>query len=452
LRRLIDYINKNVLFKVASLNSVSVLVRIIAGFFTSKAIAIYIGPEGMALIGNLRNFLSSVQSFATLGLYNGVVKYIAEFKSKSTELAKLLSTVYYVGFVSTFTICLLVYYNAEYINSTVFLGYTNYTYVIKILALALPFYSLNMLTFSIMNGYSKYRMLLIINIIGQILGLLVTLLLIYQNSLDGALISVVISPSLIFLITFVGIVNQKNLASFIDADKVSLDYLGKLSAYSIMALVSAIALPLVFINIRNYIGDNVGLQEAGYWEAMNRISTYYLMFVNSLMALYILPRFSEINTVKEFRKEVFSFYKTIMPIFGLGLIIIYFLRTIVIAVVFSAEFKPMEGLFFWQLLGDFVKVLSIVIAYQFIAKRMFWHYIVSEVFSVLIIWTTSLYFIDEFGVKGATIAHFVSYVMYFGIILMVFSTKLFGELGNDDKDGDNQDTDGAVSEPEKSDT
>ncbi|MCB0439626.1 MAG: O-antigen translocase, partial [Mangrovimonas sp.] len=64
MKRFLDYINNNVLLKVASLNSVSVLLRIIAGFLTSKAIAIFVGAEGMALIGNMRNFLSSMQSIS----------------------------------------------------------------------------------------------------------------------------------------------------------------------------------------------------------------------------------------------------------------------------------------------------------------------------------------------------------------------------------------------------
>jgi len=431
LRRLFDYINNNVLFKVASLNTVSVLLNIIAGIFTSKAIAIFIGPEGMALIGNLKNFTKSVQSFATLGIYNGVVKYIAAFKNNAAQLAKLISTVYYVGFLATTLVCFFVYYNAEYLNSIVFLSYTNYTYIFKLLALALPFYCLNLFSFSIMNGYSKYRMLLIINIIGQILGLFITLILIWQNNLDGALISVVLSPSLIFLITFVGILNQKNFASLIDIDNLSFTLIKKISAYTMMVLISGLALPMVMILIRNYIGNSVGMQEAGFWEAMNRLSSYYLMFVSSLMALYILPRFSEIDNTKDFRKEVFSFYKTITPVFGIGLLIIYLLRPFVITIVFSKEFAPMEDLFLWQLMGDFIKVLSIVIAYQFIAKRMYWHFIITELFLVIMLYASSLYFIDNNGARGATIAHFVSYVFYFGIILMVFGTKLFGPLAID---------------------
>ncbi|MFL0352238.1 O-antigen translocase [Xanthomarina sp. GH4-25] len=432
MKRLIKYINNNVLVKVASLNSASLVTKIVGGLLTSNAIAHFIGAEGLALIGNLRNFVGSLQSIATLGLYNGVVKYIAEFKNNTVELSKTISTSFYLGFISTVLVSFGCYFNAESINNLIFPLYNDYAYVIRIFAIALPFYTLNLFTFSILNGFSKFKILIIINIIGQILGVGVTLILIYKNRIDGALISVVISESLIFLITIVGIVNQRSLIPLIKVGSFSIEKVKKLSSFSIMALFSAIVLPLVAIAIRSYIIDNVGFKEAGFWEAMNRISKYYLMFVSSLLTLYILPRLSEIDNAKDFRNEVFNFYKTIIPIFGTGLIIIYFLRTYIITIVFSSEFNPVEDLFLWQLLGDFVKVLSIVIAYQFLAKKMFWHYIITEAFSVIIMYATSVYFIDIYGVKGATIAHFVSYVMYYGVILLIFSSSLFGVIPEKD--------------------
>ena len=451
MRKLIDYINNNVLIKVASLNSASVITKIVTGFLTSKAIAIFIGAEGLALIGNLRNLVSSMQAFAVLGMYNGIVKYIAEFKNNTVELSKTLSTAFYLGFISTIIVAFLCYFNAEYINTLIFPTYNDYAYVIRIMAIALPFYSMNMFAFSIMNGFSKYKMLLIINIIGQILGASITLILIYQNRIDGALISIVIAESIIFLITLVGVVNQRSLIPLIRSSQVNFTNIKNLSSYSIMALFSALILPLVAISIRTYIIDNIGYKDAGFWEAMTRISKYYLMFVSSLMSLYILPRFSEIDNNKEFREEVFGFYKTIIPVFGLGLLVIFLLRRFIVAIVFTDEFKPVEDLFLWQLLGDFIKVLSIVISYQFLAKKMFWHYIITEAFSVMILYLTSIYFIDLYGVKGATIAHFVTYVMYYGIILLIFSSSLFGVIGeteilkdkyeDDFEDGENEEED-----------
>ncbi|GGD26786.1 O-antigen translocase [Hyunsoonleella pacifica] len=426
MKKLINYINSKVLVKAGPLKTAAVFTRIIAGLLTSKAIAVIIGAEGLALVGNLRNFVASAQTFATLGFYKGVVKYVNDFKEDLVQLSKTLSTVYYVGFVTTILVSFFCYFQAETINDLIFPTYNNYEYIIKIFAIVLPFYALNMFSFSIMNGFSKYKILIIINIIGQILSLCVALLLIYQNKLDGALISVAISESLIFLITLVGIINRKSLLPLISVERISFTYFKKLSSYSGMALFSAIILPLVILAIRSHIIDTIGYKDAGFWEAMLRISKYYLMMVSSLLGLYIIPRFSEINDIREFKKEVFSLYKTIIPYFAGGLLLIYLLRPFIITLVFTEEFQPVEGLFLWQLLGDFVKVLSMIIAYQFLAKKMFWHYIITEAFLVIILYTTSIYFIKIYGVKGATIAHFVSYLMYYGVILLIFGSSLFG--------------------------
>lgn len=429
------YINNHVLFKGANLNTASIFTKIVSGLLTSKVIAVLIGVEGMALIGNLRNFLSAIQTFSVFGFYHGMVKSISDVRHDARALSQTLSTGYYLGFVSTILISFLSYYNAQAINDFLFSSNFSYGYVIRIMALALPFYALNMFCFAIMNGYSKYQMLLTINVIGQVLGFFVTLLLIYQNNIDGALVAGVVAPSLVFLITIIGILNQRNLLSSLKISNVNFEVFRKLAPYSIMALVTAIAMPVVLIIIRNYIIEIVGIKEAGHWEAVQRLSSYYLLFINSVVTLYFLPRLIEINTKEEFKKEVFGFYKTTMPIFGVGLILIYLLRSIIVPLIFSQAFRPAEDLFLWQFLGDFVKVLSIVIAYQFVARRMFAHFVIIQVFLLVTIYLSSVYLIDVFGVKGAVIGHFVSYLMYYGVVLLMLKSSLFGVV-SDKTDGE----------------
>jgi len=429
LKKFFHYINNEVLVKAASLNTANISIKIVAGILISKFIAIFVGPEGMALIGNLRNFFNTVQSISIAGLYKGVVKFISQYKYESSKLTGVLSTVFYLGFFASITLAFICYYNAEFINDLIFLN-NNYTYVVETLAIVLPFYALNMFVFSIMNGFSKYKILLIINIIGQILGLSVTLLLIWQDKIDGALIAVVITPALNLLITIVGIAFRKNLMSYIKITEIRFFVLRQLSPFMVMAFVSSIALPIVYIIIRNYIVSEIGIKEAGYWTAVTRVSDYYLMFINSLMALYILPRFTEIDSHKEFRKEVFSFYKTILPLFGAILAIIYLSRSLLVTILFTEEFRPIEDLFGYQILGDFMRVMSMVIAYKFLAKKMFTHFIIIEVFLFVIMYVSSIYLIDLYGLKGAVMGHCLSYLMHFAIVILIFGSSLFGILND----------------------
>ena len=148
MKKFFHYINNEVLIKAASLNTANITIKIVAGILISKFIAIFVGPEGMALIGNLRNFFNAVQSISIAGLYKGVVKFISQYKYESSKLSGVLSTVFYLGFFISIVLAFLCYYNAEFINDFVFLN-NNYSYVIETLAIVLPFYALNMFVFSI---------------------------------------------------------------------------------------------------------------------------------------------------------------------------------------------------------------------------------------------------------------------------------------------------------------
>lgn len=419
--------------KSARLNTIVIFVKIISGILISKALAVFVGPEGFALVGNLRNLLKAIQSFSILGIYNGLVSSISKVKDDALNLSKTISTAYYLGFFTTMALAFFCYYQADLINSWLFPRRYNYAYIIKILGIALPFYALNMFSYAIMNGFAKYKMMLVINILGQVVGLLVTLLLIWRENIDGALIAVVITPSLTFLITLVGFSNQRSLASDIKIKNIDLGVLKKLSPYAMMAIVTAIALPLTYIAIRNYIITHVGIKEAGYWEAMNRISDYYLMFINSIMALYIIPKFRNIEGKEAFKAEVKNFYRSILPYFMMGLALIYLFKPLIVQLIFTKEFQPVEDLFLWQILGDLIKVLSTVIAYHFLAKKMFWHFIIVEVFLFVILYATSIMLIDNFGVKGAVMGHFVAYLMQYGIILLIFSNSIFGVLTEEEQ-------------------
>ena len=99
------------MFKVGSLNTISVLIKISIGFITSKVIAVFVGPSGMAFVGNLRNFITSIESIGMLGFQNGIVKYVSEYENDEIRLKKLLSTMVISIMVTTLIIsCFLFFF------------------------------------------------------------------------------------------------------------------------------------------------------------------------------------------------------------------------------------------------------------------------------------------------------------------------------------------------------
>lgn len=410
----------NLLLKITSFNAVSVVLQILGGLVTSKLIAIYLGELGMALLGYLRNFMSITQTAGNLGLSNGLVKYVASEKKENHLLSKLLSTAVILSLIATIVIALVLFFGASFWSKHVFGIDDQYVFVFKFLALALPFMTANGILIAVINGQSAYKKVVKINIISNLLGIGITIPLIILIGIKGALAALVISPAIVFFVTLIALGKEGGPLKEVRFSSFHKPSLLKLGSYTIMALLSMIVLPMVYIAIRKAIGEG-----AGYWDAMTRVSDYYFKFVATLMTLYILPQLAKAQTAQDFKREIFGFYKTILPLFAIGLLGIYFLREFIVQLIFTTEFLPMTVLFKWQLLGDLFKVASIVIGYQIIAKNNLRLFLITEIISLIIIYSSGLYFVSKYGYEGASMGHCLSYFIHLLVVLFIFRKPLF---------------------------
>lgn len=417
--------NNNPLLKISSANSLGVLVKIITGFITNKALAIFVGPQGIGYVGNFRDFFLLIQTVATLGLSNGVIKYVAEFKKDLSKLSQILSTSLGITLIAASVCGLVVFFTASYWNNQLFSGTDNYIFVIRLAALSVPVYGLYTILLAVINGYSKYKIYIVSNITVNLIGLLITILLVWKFALEGALYAIILIPIVSLFITLFFIYKKREKVRLFSYSNVHFETLKKFKNYIIMAMISGLAVPFVRIAIRDLIEIHDGISATGYWEAMFRISNMYLLFFTSLMTLYILPKFSESNSDKVFRFEVQNFYKTVLPIFGLALGVLYLLRTYVILILQTEAFLEMEKLFGWQLLGDFFKVASMVIAYRFIAQNMLWPFVVTEILSLGILYGLTLYLVPIYGFVGAAIAYAIQMFIYLLVVLFIFRKPLY---------------------------
>ena len=418
-------ITQTQLFKISSLNSLSVILKIGIGLVTSKLLAVFVGPSGMALVGNLRNFLTSLESISTLGFQNGIIKYTAENGKNENQLKKIIATVFICLLCIAVILSCILYFFATFWNKEIFGNNFDYTIVFKALALGLPWYAISVLMLAVINGLGQFKKVIWINIIGNAIGLLVSIAMILEYKTLGALLSLVISPGLMFLVTFY-ILNKKiNFFETIRLHQFDFQIIKNLSSYSLMALVSSVLGPLVFLAIRKNVIEIVGLEEAGFWETITRISTYYMLFVTTILSVYFLPKLAVAKNNLETKKVFWRFYKTILPVFIIGITVIYLLRFFIVNLLFTNAFLPVTTLFFWQLTGDVLKVASLILGYQFFAKKLTLAFIISELFSLAVLYFSSLYFINEFGIQGIVMAQAFRNFIYLLVLSVYFRKSLF---------------------------
>lgn len=399
------------------------IVKVLGGLVSSKIIALFLGPAGLALVGNLRDFISLTDSVSTLGFQQGIIKYVAEKKQDKQELNRILSTICFLLLVVILFLSTFLFLFADFLSNYYLFDYS-YGWVYKVLALALPWYAGNIVLMAILNGLSRYNEVIKINIWGNVIGVGLSAILIWQFRIPGAMMGVVLPPALLFLFSFYYI--RKQLPHFIPGKKdFKGAYLKLFFSYSLMALVTTVLGSAVSLYIRNSITDNFNAGEAGYWTAINRLSGYYLVFVSTLLTVYFLPKLSMSTSIAETRKVFWSYYKGIIPVFAMGLLCTYFLRYFIIRVIFSDDFMPVADLFLWQLTGDFLKVCSLILGYEFFAKKITKAFIVTETLSFLILFLSSSYLIPLYGSEGAVMAHCLTYFLYLVMLITFFRKKLF---------------------------
>lgn len=428
--KLVKKIVRSPFFRISSLNGLSVLLKIGIGFLTSKVLAVYVGPAGMALVGNLRNFLTSAEGIATLGFQNGIVKYVAESQKDETAFKKVLSTVFFTLAAVAVAGALLLFCFASTWSRAVFAGDETFAGVFRVMAAALPFYAASVVVISVLNGFGLFKKVIVANMLGNAIGLFISVFLIYSYQTFGALLSIVIAPAALFFITVFYAGSKLKLfvlsRGFFDAG-----ILKKLASYSVMALVSAICVPLAYLGIRQKAMVVAGIDAAGHWEAMNRISSYSLLFATTLVSVYFLPQLVMAHDNKKLQVIFFSYFKGVLPVFALGSAFVYLMRDHVVRLLFTNDFLPVTQLFGWQLMGDIFKVASLILGYCFFAKRLTVAYVVSEIASLSILYFTSTFFLAIIGVEGLVLAHLVTYAAYFAMLLAYFRKAIFKRFNRD---------------------
>lgn len=410
------------LFKITSLNSVHILLKLIFGFITSKALALFVGANGMAYVGNFRAFLNVLENFSLLGIQNAVVKYVSEFQNDRSKLKSVLATFGLLLLTSSIAISLFLILGADYLSKQIFNHSEIYSFVFYSIAVVFPLYIFSTFCISVVNGLQEYKNVIYIQIISSAIALIFSVFFIYYYSTIGALVSLIFAPIFVFFVSLFYLKKHIRFWDVLSIEFFDFKVVKNLSEYVLMAFVSGVIGSFVLLEIRTDIVAITGLQQAGIYEGLQRISSYYLLFVSSIMAIYFYPKLAEMNSNS--KEIVLHYLKTIIPLFTIGLVIIYFLRKLIIQVLFSSEFESMESLFLWQLIGDVLKATSLIFGTLLIAKKQTKVFIITEIISLCIMYFSSNLMLHSIGINGIVMAHTVTYFMYLLVMVFIFFKKM----------------------------
>lgn len=403
------------LIKTSLLNGIAVVIKMLTLLGLNKILAIYVGPAGYAALGQFQNAVQIITTLASGAINTGVTKYTAEYYEDSDKQHAIWSTAGTISLAGSIVVAVgVITFNKPL--AYWFLKDENLGSVFIWFAASLVLFVFNALLLAILNGKKEIHRYVIANIVGSLFAFIVTTVLAIKLGLYGALVSLAVYQSLSFFSTLL-LCYKANWFKFSyligGIDKYAAKKLGKFTA---MALTSAACVPLSHILIRNHLGESLGWEVAGNWEAMWRLSGAYMMLFTTTLSVYFLPRLSEINEYEKVKEEIIKGYKILLPLFFLSICLVFFVKDYVIVFLFTEKFLMIKDVLHWQLVGDFFKFGSWIVAFLMHSKGLFKLFILSEIIFSISFYFLSVFFTEHYGFNGMGMAYSLNYVFYWVFI------------------------------------
>lgn len=390
--------------------SLSTGVTMLCGLITTKYVAVIIGPQGMAYVGQFTNATMMLSFLASAACGSGVVKYVSEYKEEakrrviiSSSLALVLSCTLVVSLV-----CIVF----SYFLSKLIFDTPEFTIVFIVFGSFLVFSVFNNIVTSVLNALGKIHQMAILNITMAVANIAFLLFGKHFWGIKGVLLANITSSAVMFYL-FYTILKKTGLApSWPQIRKPDPAIIRLLLGFSLMTVVSGILAPTVQLFIRTKLLHNLNPFAAGLWQANTRLSDYYLNFVYAVMGVYYLPKLSQLKEKADIKKELLLGYLRIMPLVLLITISVWLMRDLIVKYLLSHQFIEMLSLMKWQLFGDVIKIASWILAYLVIAKAMKKAFILTEIGFAVVSTAVSYVFINHFGLVGTVYAFSLNSFLY----------------------------------------
>ncbi|MFB2679532.1 O-antigen translocase [Shewanella mangrovisoli] len=411
------------LLKVTAMTALLTLLRMVMGFVIAKVVAIYTGPTGLAMLGQVQSLVGSLNGIINAPVGSGVVRYTAENKEQGFEACgpwwrAALQWVLIISAIAIPVGLLL----AKPIASSLFKD-TSLAWVVMVTVCVLPFAAIGTLCNSVINGQQFYRRYVGLGMLSVLMSGCVMLGMIAWQNIEGALLAASVQAALIGVVMLFANLRQPWFKLRYWWGTVEPKARKDIGGYMLMALTSALTVPISLILVRNILIDQVGWDATGQWQAVYKISEVYLGVITMAFGTYYLPRLASLSGVDAIVGEIHKTARVIIPIVATIALGVYLLRDVAISLLFTEEFRSARELFAIQLSGDVIKIASWLYAYPMLSRRATSWFVYTEIsFSILFVCLT-YFFVPEIGIHGVVIAYLINYLLYF--ITMFFNVRRF---------------------------
>ena len=396
------------------------------GILRTKAMALFLGPAGVGLMGLYGSIADVAQSLAGLGIQSSGVRQIAAAVGSNDDerIARTAVVLRRVSILLGVLGALLLLVLAAPISRFTF-GGAQQTAGVSLLSLAVLFRLVSAGQGALIQGMRRISDLASMTVFAALFGTVITIPLVYFFREQGIVPSIVAVAAVSILTSWwysrkVRIGTPSITASHVAQEAAALLKLG-------MAFMAAgfLTVGAAYV-IRIIVLRKAGFEAAGLYQAAWALGGLYVGFILQAMGADFYPRLTAVARDKvECNRLVNEQAQISLLLAGPGVIATLTFAPLVMGIFYSAEFRAAVGLLRWICLGMTLRVVAWPMGFILIARGaqqiFFWTELAAAVVHVGLAWLL----VARFGLNGAGAAFLGLYVWH-GCLIYATVRRLSG--------------------------
>lgn len=385
-------------------------VRMAVGFATIKVTAVYLGPAGLAVVGQLNNFLSMSTAATVNGVQTGLTKMTAERAAEAAPPAEVWATGLRLA-MAIAALCALGMAAGSYWLARTLLLDGRYWPAFVLAGAAVVGGALNGVFNGVLNGRRRMHALALGLILSSLATLALSVPLVYFGGVAGGLAGCALGFMLTALFSGGFVRREVGRLGAVFGGRFDWPTARHLLQFYPMTLSNVVSSQLSLICVRYTLASQLGLAAAGVWQASQRLSDMYTAIIVQALSLFLMPHLAGIRDGRRFRRELFGVSLKAGAMALAIAAVIYLARDLVILIVFTEKFGRMRELFAYQLLGDVLMVACWPLRMGLVARVRVRQYMAVEFMTAAVFVAGTYVLLPLVGLKGAPIAYLSSFAI-----------------------------------------
>lgn len=383
----------------------------------TKLLAIMLGPAGFGLLGAYTVISDMARSWAEFGINSSGVRQIAEsvgsgdMRRIALTVVVLRRTAVVLGLLGAIALMLL----SNRVARVTF-GDESHADAVALLGLVVFFRMVADGQGALLQGMRRIGDMARGNIIGATLSSVVMVVLVWTFGERALALSLVLGAAVSVLILWW--YSRKVKVERVDTTPAAIRHeAGNLLRLGLAFMASGLLMMGATYAVRLILIRFDGLPAAGIYQSAWGLGGLYVGFILQAMGTDFYPRLvGAIGSDAETNRMVNEQARVSLLLAGPGVIATLVFAPIAISLFYTAEFAPAADVLRWICMGMALRVISWPMGYIIVSRNHQMAFIATELAWTIVNVGATLALVKLWGIQGAGVAFFLSYVFHVAII------------------------------------